>query len=67
MYIIAASALTGVSASSVAAFGETTAGQVMIISVITLNIAIMLGVATYCVRKDRRRRNKKAKNRYAMK
>ena len=47
--------------SSVAAFAETTAGQVTIVAVITLNIAMMLGVAAYCVRRDRRRRNK-AKN-----
>ena len=54
----------GVAVQATTSFASTAAGQAVIAIVTIINVTIMIGLAGYCYRKDRKRRLKQKKNRY---
>ncbi len=63
----AAEQIAGPSIQATASFASSSAGQAVIAIVTIVNVTIMIGLAGYCYRKDRKRRAKQKKNRYILK
>ena len=62
----AAEQIAGPAVQVTTSFASSSAGQAVIAIVTIVNVTIMIGLAGYCYRKDRKRRAKQKKNRYVL-